>query len=224
LPRRLLAPITLAIICLGICTSVAGQDFAGALGAISTLSADGRFIVNPANAEVSLYKPQNGPGLDLFFGRHLSDTFSLQADYLWNRNALTLVSLSSSPQAQSAYQETRSSSESGVLGDLLVYFRNRRSFLRPYLSVGAGFVHLSSAQQRLVSVTGTPALPPPQFASTVAALRVAVGMDVMVVHGWAFRYSFSETASHNPISDELSPPGERGLKNFQNLFGFVKRF
>jgi hypothetical protein len=39
-----------------------------------------------------------------------------------------------------------------------------------------------------------------------------------------FRYSFSETISGNPISPSLTPPGERPLMNFQNLFGFVARF
>src|SRR5215467_14070834 len=42
--------------------------------------------------------------------------------------------------------------------------------------------------------------------------------------GWAFRYTFSETLSKNPISDRLSPPGQHSRKNFQNLFGFVRRF
>ena len=41
---------------------------------------------------------------------------------------------------------------------------------------------------------------------------------------WSFRYSFSETITGNPISARLTPPGERNLANFQNLFGFVRRF
>ena len=55
-------------------------------------------------------------------------------------------------------------------------------------------------------------------------LNVPVGMDVNLGKGWAFRYTFSETISQNPISDRLSPPGQHSFKNFQNLFGFVKRF
>ena len=39
-----------------------------------------------------------------------------------------------------------------------------------------------------------------------------------------FRYSFSETISANPISPSLTPPAQRGLANFQNLFGLVYRF
>jgi hypothetical protein len=40
----------------------------------------------------------------------------------------------------------------------------------------------------------------------------------------SFRYSFSETIGGNPISPRLSPPGERNLANFENLFGVVARF
>jgi hypothetical protein len=36
------------------------------------------------------------------------------------------------------------------------------------------------------------------------------------------RYSFSESVSGNPISAQLSPPGQRNLANFQNLFGVVR--
>ncbi|MGH9664935.1 MAG: hypothetical protein ACRD9L_10975, partial [Bryobacteraceae bacterium] len=62
------------------------------------------------------------------------------------------------------------------------------------------------------------------FSSTGAALRVAVCIDVRIRHGWAFRYSFSETTSRNPLSDRLAPPGPHVLMNFQNLFGFLKQF
>jgi hypothetical protein len=62
------------------------------------------------------------------------------------------------------------------------------------------------------------------FVSTNPALRVAVGIDVDLGGDWRFRYSFSETISRNPVSAQLSPPAERGLANFQNLFGAIKSF
>jgi hypothetical protein len=47
----------------------------------------------------------------------------------------------------------------------------------------------------------------------------------MTIHGrWAFRYTFSETIRGNPVSARLSPPGQRNLATFQNLFGIVKTF
>jgi hypothetical protein len=68
-----------------------------------------------------------------------------------------------------------------------------------------------------------PQLPPPEFKSSAAALRVAVGIDLALSSNWSFRYSFNETIRGNPISEQLSPPGRRNLANFQNLFGFFIR-
>ncbi len=202
----------------------AGNFYAGALGGIATLSADGRSILSPSSSQVSLYKPENGPALNLFAGWDFSDYVSVQGNYIWNRNALTLVSSGFGVNGPDAYQEMRKSQQTSFMGDMLVYFRKRGSRVRPYLSGGTGLVHLGSSAATLSDVTGSPQLPPQKFSSTDIGLRVAVGMDVRIGKGWAFRYSFSETISHNPISYELSPPGQRGLSNFQNLFGFVKHF
>jgi hypothetical protein len=125
---------------------------------------------------------------------------------------------------QQSYQETRSSSQQSVIGDLLIYFRKRGSRLRPFLSVGTGFVHLASSEQQINQLIGAPVLPPQHFSSNMAALHVPVGIDVKLVKGWAFRYSFSETLSGNPVSANLSPPGLHNLQNFQNLFGIIKQF
>jgi hypothetical protein len=46
-------------------------------------------------------------------------------------------------------------------------------------------------------------------------------MDVRLGRRWSVRYSFSESVSGNPIAEQLSPPGQRNLANFQNLFGVV---
>ncbi len=60
------------------------------VGGLSTLSADARCVIGPQGASFSLYKPENGAAATLFLGRHLKDYLSLQADYGWNRNDLTL--------------------------------------------------------------------------------------------------------------------------------------
>ncbi len=177
-----------------------------------------------SGAAVSLYKPENGPTFNLFVGRHLSDYLSIQANYIWNRNSLTLSSTSFSSSSQLLYEERRDSSQHTVVGDLLLYFRNRKSFARPYLSVGTGFVQLRSKERKIAAIIGAPPLPPQQFTSVAPVLRVAVGTDFVVGRGWAFRYSFSEAIRSNAISEQLSPPGKRNLANFQNLFGFVKTF
>jgi hypothetical protein len=71
---------------------------------------------------------------------------------------------------------------------------------------------------------GTPALPAQHFSSNIAALHVPVGLDVKIGKGFSFRYTFSETLTSNPISAQLSPPGQHRLQNFQNLFGIIKQF
>lgn len=200
------------------------RQYGGALIGISTLSADGRSSITPTQTAVSLYKPENGLALNLFGGVHLTEYVSVQGNYVWNRNALLLTSTQSSDAGQLLYEQNRSSSQHSVIGDVLLYFRNRRSRIRPYLSAGTGFVRFKSSQGELRAVRGTPVLPPESFVSRQPALRVAVGIDLALSRNWSFRYSFSETIQKNPISAQLSPPGQRNLANFQNLFGFVRYF
>jgi hypothetical protein len=162
--------------------------------------------------------------VNLLVGRYLGNYVSVQGNYIWNSNDLTFVSTSVSPPGQSFYHEMRGSYQTSVIGDVLVFFRNRRSLVRPYLSGGVGVVHLQSSQKNLAFASGSPALPPLEFSANTTGLRVAVGIDVKLRYGFSFRYSFSETISPNPISNQLSPPGQRALENFQNLWGFVKNF
>ncbi len=43
-------------------SAASGQFYAGALGGLSTLSADARSVIGPQGASFSLYKPENGTG------------------------------------------------------------------------------------------------------------------------------------------------------------------
>lgn len=201
-----------------------GQLYAGVLGGVSTLSGDARSLISPGSTAFSSYNPKNGGAVDVLVGKHFADYFSAQASYVWNGNDLTLTAANFSNGMQQGYQEERSSSQQTLIGDVLVYFRGRDSRLRPYLSVGTGFVHLSSTEERLEEVLGAPVLPPQRLSSNAIVLHVPVGMDVSLGKGWALRYTFSETISRNPISDRLSPPGQHSFKNFQNLFGVIRRF
>src|SRR6266852_1732971 len=219
--RTLLIPV---IFFFGCVFPAQAQFYAGVLGGISTLSGDARSLLSPGSTAFSSYDPKNGGAVEVVVGRHLSDYFTLQADYIWNRNALTLTSAAFNGGTQEGYQETRRSSQQSVIGDVLVYFRKRDSRLRPYLSVGTGLVHFASSQEQIEQILGTLVLPPQRFSSNMIALHVPVGMDVNLGKGWAFRYTFSETLSKNPVSDRLSPPGQHSLKNFQNLFGIIRRF
>ena len=220
---------SLVLICMGLgllllSHSAQAQLYAGVMGGVASLSGDSSSVINPPSGAFASYNPQNGPVLDGFVGKHLTDYFTVQADYDWNRNSLMLSGASFGSGVFAEYKEMRQSSQQSAFASVLVYFRKRESRVRPYLSVGTGFVHLSSMQEGIPTVEHAPALPSQTFGSSMIALRVPVGIDIRLHKAWFFRYSFSETISHNPISDQLSPPGPHALKNFQNLFGVLYRF
>jgi hypothetical protein len=173
-------------------------------------------------ADVALYKPENGPALNLFGGLHVHPYVSIQANYVWNRNNVTLFSSVVSAGASGFFEQRRDSDQHAVIADALLYFRRRGDAIRPYLSTGVGMVRFQSNPGR--TMNGGLLGPEGELSSTRVALRVAVGIDLAIRDAWSFRYSFSETISGNPISTRLTPPGERNLANFQNLFGIVRRF
>ena len=196
--------------------------YVGLLAGVSTLSSDARSEVSPGgSADVSLYTPENGLAISVLFGMHLHQFVSLQANYVWNANDLVLTSVRGNDSA--FYEQPRSSSQHAVIGDLLLYFRNRDSAIRPYLSVGSGVVRIDTTSSGGSRQRAT--APPAQTIRTVSGvLRTAVGIDISLRRRWAVRYTFSETLSSNPFSAALSPPGQRKLANFQSLVGIVRAF
>ena len=197
--------------------------FAGAITGVATLSGDPSFVVTTDGFAVSKYRPENGAAANVFIGAHLREYVTVQANYIWNRNDLTLAAGIASDTDARFYEQPRASSQHAVVGDLLVYFRERASRVRPYLSGGLGIVRFETDGTGAPVDGGLP-LPPTHVSSVDVILRVAVGVDVPVGHGWNVRYSFSEGIGPNPISRELDPPGSRGLMNFQNLVGLMRRF
>jgi outer membrane protein W len=217
--------LALALVLMSV--AAAAQDepriFTGALFGVSTLSADARTVTTGSTAAVSLYEPKNGLALNVFAGIHIAQYFSIQANWMWNRNDLTLVSSFTAPHTRAFYEQHRDSRQHAVVLDGLIYFRRLDSAIRPYLGTGLSVLHFSSDE---LVVSAAQGLTPPdgKIASTRIGLRSHVGIDFKLSRLLAFRYSFSETISGNPISPSLTPPGRRGLMNFQNLFGFVGRF
>lgn len=205
----------------------AAQDnrgvFAGALFGVSTLSADAQSVTTGPDAAISLYEPKNGLALDVVAGMHVATYFSLQINWMWNRNDITIVSSFTTPHGGGFYEQRRRSRQHAVVFDGLIYFRRRDSVVRPYLGTGLSILHFSSSDVLSSSVQG---LEPPttEIASTEIGLRSHVGIDIRLSRRLSFRYSFSETISGNPISASLTPPAPRRLANFQNLFGVVARF
>lgn len=199
--------------------------FAGGGPGISTLSGDARSIISASSTAISQYKPENGPIAHLFAGRHVHEYLSVQGAWSWNRNAVALVSSRVEAGRETLYEQGRRSSQNNGAVDALLYFRNRASFARPFLSVGLGVMSFRSGDPELRVVKGSPVLPAAAFSAVKPGLRVAAGIDLMLGRsGWGFRYAFLETIQGNPVSPRLDPPGQRGLANFQNLFGIVKYF
>jgi hypothetical protein len=216
--------VAATMFCLATAVAEAQQNqrvFVGAVAGVSTLSADARSEITADGADVSLYKPENGPALNVLSGMHVREYVTVQANYIWNRNHLALASVRSTDRGPSFYEQPLTSSQHAVVGDLLVYFRERRSVVRPYLSVGVGVVRLETRADGTARSRNA-VLPAETSRATRATLRVAVGLDLRLGRGWSARYSFSESVSGNPISAQLSPPGQRNLANFQNLFGVVR--
>src|SRR5215469_4037267 len=84
------------------------RPYIGVLGGVSTLSSDARTALDSTSAATSSYKPENGPTAGGYLGLHWTNYFSVQADYLWNRNLLTLdsVAASTSEAATRLYNRT----------------------------------------------------------------------------------------------------------------------
>jgi hypothetical protein len=116
------------------------SPYAGAIGGISTLSADAGAQRTARGLNLSSYGPANGGALNVFAGAHLFNYFSVQANYIWNRNDLVL----NSSGASGFYQQARTSSQYAGILDFLIYFRRRSSWVRPYLGTGTGLIHLTA--------------------------------------------------------------------------------
>lgn len=223
-PVRIFA-ITWALLatCLPAAAQNAPRIFVGGVFGVSTLSADATSDTSGSDASLSLYKPENGPALNVFAGAHIAQYFTVQANWIWNRNDITLVSSFVTPEGGGYYEQRRHSQQHAIVLDGLIYFRGLDSAVRPYLGTGVSLLRFSSGDVVSSSAHGL-APPAGEIASTRIGLRSHVGIDLRLSRRVSFRYSFSETISSNPIDPVLRPPAPHGLMNFQNLFGLVGRF
>lgn len=217
------APAAFALLALA--TSLSGQPnrFVGGYAGVSTLSADGRTDVSSAGARFSSYKPENGFAVAGFAGRHFNDFFSVMGSYGWNRNRISFAAGEARAVSGAVTREHRADMHSWI-GEGMLYFRPRNSRIRPYLSAGAGLVHVTSSARGAAAGFGNAPALPRSITHTGPAFRVAVGIDLFFTRNAAFRYSFSETLQGNPFSAALTPPAPRNLANFQNWFGVVLYF
>jgi len=216
--------VVLAVACLVPCALLAqngirDQVYFGAMGGIATLAGDASAVITSTAASTSSYDPSNGGAASVFAGTHIGNYFSLQADYVWNRNDVVLTSSVNGPGGSSFYHLPESVVQNAFLGNALIYFQKRGSRLRPYLSLGGGAVLIHSRLSGGGIVSGNPALPSASSHHASIAQRTSVGLDVRLGDSWYFRYSFGETIARNTFGDQLSPPEHRIAKNFQSLFG-----
>ena len=206
--------------------SAAAQEtayFVGVIAGTSQLSGDPSSIVTSDGFATSMYAAHTGPAVNVFFGAHRWEYVTLQASYTWNRNDVTFFAAQGSATANRYYEQPASSTRHTFIADVLVYFRERTSRIRPYLSGGLGVFRLNGESRPGLIDGGLPP-PPSSFTATDFTTRVAVGVDVPVGAGWNVRYSFSENIGPNPLSRQLEPSGTRGLMNFQNLVGVLWAF
>lgn len=210
---------------LALATPLSGQPnrFVGGYAGISTLSADGRTDVTSANARFSSYKPENGLTVVGLAGLHINDFFSVMGSYGWNRNSILFAGGEAGAVSGAVTQRHRATMHT-VIGEGMLYFRPRKSRVRPYLSAGAGVAHVTSSARGTPNGFGIAPALPRRITHTGPAFRVAVGIDLFFTANAAFRYSFSETLQGNPFSAALTPPAPRRLANFQNWFGVVLYF
>ena len=71
-------------------TPVQAQLYAGVLGGVSSISGDAQSTINPGSTAFSSYDPNNGGAAEVLVGKHLSDYFTVQGNYIWNANELAV--------------------------------------------------------------------------------------------------------------------------------------
>ncbi|MBC7925594.1 MAG: hypothetical protein H7039_08050 [Bryobacteraceae bacterium] len=194
--------------------------FVGGGPGMAILSAGSAATINSQTTAFSNYEPRLGALAHAFGGWHFSEYVTAQVAWSGNRNSLTFAATNS---AADTYQQRRKSSQQNAGADALLYFRDRRSFVRPFLSVGFNYMWFRSEATSLAFSTA-PTSAPPDFSDSVAGLRVAAGTDLLLRNGWGARYAFMEHLQTNVIGKRLSPRATNPLMNFQHLFGVVKYF
>src|SRR5262245_36343272 len=97
------------------------RNFAGGLLGVSILSADARSVTDGSRAAMSLYEPANGLAFNVFAGIRFAQYFSIQGNWIWNRNDLTLFSSFLTPDGGGFYEQQRHSSQHAVVLDGLIY-------------------------------------------------------------------------------------------------------
>lgn len=193
------------------------KNFIAGLGGLAILSGDAKAAFSQG-AVASFSSPKDGFALNLAAGHHFNNWVSAQGNYLFNRNDVTLNGVS----GNTFYSAVNQSRQHQIVFDGMLYVRPLSSRIRPYLSVGFAMVQASRNQ---VSFLGTAAVvPTPKASEWHPGLRSAVGMDLTIKPGWAFRYSFSETLTGNLFSRSLVPPAQKHLMNFHHLLGVVRSF
>lgn len=204
----------------GACAAAQPRYFLGGGPGAAVLSGASGSAVNQNSVEISAYQPRLGALAHVFGGWHISEYVSLQG--AWSANWNDLVYSASSDAG--FFQQEQNSFQQNLGADTLLYFRNRRSFVRPFLSAGLNYMRFRSNVTELRTIGGQPPSVPGNFRAEEPGLRVAAGADLLLPNGWGFRYAFLENLQRNVAGRQLSPPAGGPLMTFQHIFGLIKYF
>ena len=220
-PLRVRALVSLTFLLVPFSMAQPPRFFVGGGPGISILSGGSGAVLGPASASISNYEPKIGKQIHIFGGWNPWEYVSVQAAWSANRNALIF---NSTVGTTGFYRQRRKSAQQNLGTDFLLYFRDRKSVVRPFLSVGLNHMWFRSEPVE-VTASGGALLPPPRFTDQAVGLRVAAGTDLVHRNGWGFRYAFMEhLQQRNVIGLRLTPSADRPLMNFQHIFGVVKYF
>ncbi len=184
------------------------ETFAGGGIGVSVLSEAAKAAVDSnGTASSSLYHAGKGPIAHAFAGWRFHDYMAVQGQYVWTRNSIHIQSV----RGAAFFQQQLNVAQNEFGADFLLFFRDRKSWIQPFLTVGIGVTRFSGAGDAA------------RVNASKMGLRVAAGVDVMSRGAWGFRYAFLETIGGNPIAGALNPPAGQGLMTFKNLFGVIWR-
>ena len=81
--------------------------FVGVVGGSSQLSGDPTETVSSSGFATSVYKPETGPAVNVFVGRHLREYVTLQASYTWNHHDVAFFAARGARRPKAASTNSR---------------------------------------------------------------------------------------------------------------------
>ena len=177
--------------------------FVGVIGGSVQLSGDPTTVATPTGFATSGYKPETGVAVNAFVGRHIREYVTLQANYTWNRNDVRFFAARGAATESLFFAQSHSTSHHTLIADVLVYFRERSSRIRPYLSGGFGLLRLSADKQPGM-IDGGLRPPPAMFTTIELASRSLLASTYRLAMGGASATPSARTLAPTHLAASLS--------------------